>query len=110
MLCEFMVAKEGMISMKTRTYSEFRRLKTFNERFEYLNLQGEVGESTFGFDRYLNQNFYRSREWKQIRDFVIIRNNGCDLGVPGREIFDKIIIHHMKPHIVTGKQIGRAHV
>lgn len=81
----------------TRSYRELENLKTFRERFEYLRLKGFVGESTFGFDRYLNQILYRSPEWKSLRDKIIIRDNGCDLGIPGYEIFDKIIIHHMNP-------------
>lgn len=80
-----------------RTYSELSQLKTFRERYEYLRLNGKVGEETFGFDRYLNQIFYKSNEWKVIRDFVIVRDNGCDLGVEGYEIHGKILIHHMNP-------------
>lgn len=80
-----------------RTYSELITFPTFKERFNYLKLSGLVGESTFGFDRYLNQMFYRSQRWKEIRDFVIIRDNGCDLGVEGYEIHSRIIIHHMNP-------------
>lgn len=80
-----------------RTYSELITIPTFEERFEYLKLDGVVGEETFGFDRYLNQAFYRSEEWRRIRDLVIIRDNGCDLGVPGREIYGRILIHHMNP-------------
>lgn len=83
--------------MRTRTYRELRSLRTFEERFEYLSLKGEVGKATFGFDRYMNQQFYRSTEWKQIRQRVIARDLGLDLGVEGREIYDKIIIHHMNP-------------
>lgn len=78
-------------------------LSTFKERFEYLKLSGRVGEETFGFDRWINQKFYRSAEWKHIRDQVIIRDNGCDLGVEGREIYGKILIHHMNP--ITKKDI-----
>lgn len=81
-----------------RTYSKLITLPTFEERFEYLRLDGVVGEETFGFDRYLNQEFYqRSQEWKRIRDFVIIRDQGCDLGIEGREIYGKILVHHMNP-------------
>lgn len=83
--------------MRTRTYRELRSLRTFEERFEYLSLKGEVGKATFGFDRYMNQQFYRSTEWKQIRQRVIARDLGLDLGVEGHEIYDKIIIHHMNP-------------
>lgn len=80
-----------------RTYSELSRLETFEERFEYLKLNGEVGSSTFGFDRYLNQVFYKSPEWKRVRNEVILRDNGCDLGIEGRDISSHIIIHHMNP-------------
>ena len=83
--------------MRIRTYSELITLRTFNERFDYLVLSGQVGHSTFGPDRYLNQNFYRSREWRRIRNEVIIRDGGCDLGIPGREIYDRIYVHHMNP-------------
>lgn len=84
-------------TMSIRTYSELIALPTFEERFKYLQLNGQVGESTFGFDRYMNQVFYRSQKWKSIRDFVIIRDCGCDLGVEGYDIHGKIIIHHMNP-------------
>lgn len=84
-------------SLKNRTYSELRRLETFDERFDYLSLKGHVGEATFGFDRWINQRFYRSREWQQVRDLVIVRDNGCDLGVPGYEIRARLMIHHMNP-------------
>lgn len=81
-----------------KTYSELITFETFEERYEYLRLYGVVGEETFGFDRYLNQEFYqRSQEWKRIRDLVIIRDQGCDLGIDGREIRGKIIVHHMNP-------------
>ena len=84
-------------TMSIRTYSELITLPTFEERFKYLQLNSQVGESTFGFDRYMNQVFYRSQKWKSIRDFVIIRDCGCDLGVEGYDIHGKIIIHHMNP-------------
>lgn len=80
-----------------RNYSELITLRTFKERFEYLKLDGIVGEETFGFDRYMNQIFYKSREWASVRREVIIRDNGCDLGVDGYEIHGKILIHHMNP-------------
>lgn len=83
--------------MSIKTYSELMRLRTFEERYRYLRLRGSVGADTFGFDRYLNQVFYRSQKWKSIRDFVIIRDNGCDLGVEGYEIHGKILIHHLNP-------------
>ena len=80
-----------------RTYSELITLPTFKERFNYLKLSASVGKETFGFDRYLNQSFYRSQEWKHIRDSVIIRDNGCDLGIEDRPIFGRVLIHHMNP-------------
>jgi hypothetical protein len=80
-----------------RSYSELRRIDSFEERFEYLSLKRGVGEATFGFDRYLNQMFYRSTEWKQVRNRVIVRDLGCDLGIPGYDIHDRILIHHMNP-------------
>lgn len=84
--------------MKIRTYRELSRLQTFNERFEYLKLDGRVGKDTFGFDRIFNQKFYRSKEWRAIRDFVIIRDNGCDLGIDGHEIHGQnVLIHHLNP-------------
>ena len=83
--------------MSIRTYSELITLPTFEERYRYLRLGGRVGEETFGFDRYLNQIFYRSEEWRAIRDEVIIRDGGCDLGMADREIFGKILVHHMNP-------------
>lgn len=89
--------------MSIRTYSELITLPTFEERYEYLRIGGKVGEETFGFDRYLNQAFYKSKEWLAIRDEVIVRDNGCDLGVEGREINGKILIHHMNP--ITVKDI-----
>lgn len=81
-----------------KTYSELSRLRTFKERFDYLRLDGKVGVDTFGFDRIFNQRFYRSSEWKRVRDKVIVRDNGCDLGVEGHEIYgQRIIIHHLNP-------------
>lgn len=86
-----------------RTYSELIQLPTFTERFDYLKLDGQVGVETFGYDRYLNQRFYHSSEWRSIRDYVITRDLGCDLGVEGYEIYGKIYIHHMNP--ITQKDI-----
>ena len=80
-----------------RTYSELRTYKTFIDRYNYLKLRGSVGIETFGYDRYLNQVLYRSRRWIRTRDGIILRDNGCDLGVEGYDIYDKIIIHHMNP-------------
>lgn len=82
---------------KIRTYSELIQLPTYIERFRYLKLAGKVGEDTFGFDRYLNQRFYKSREWLSLRDQLIIRDSGCDLGILDRPINSRIIIHHMNP-------------
>lgn len=83
---------------RIRTYSELSQLQTFEERYEYLKLDGIVGEETFGFDRYLNQQFYqKDPEWKKVRRFVIMRDMGCDLGVEGREIHGRVIVHHMNP-------------
>lgn len=92
--------------MIIRTYSEMRQLDTFRERFEYLKLNGQVGKDTFGFDRIFNQNFYRSKEWKRVRNQVILRDNGCDLGCPDREIQGRIMIHHMNP--ISVKDISEA--
>lgn len=83
--------------MIIRTYSELITLPTFEERFDYLKLDGVVGKETFGFDRVFNQRFYKSQEWLRVRDFVIVRDNGCDLGVEGHEIYERILIHHMNP-------------
>lgn len=91
--------------MSIKTYSELIRLPTFEERFRYLSLDGRIGRETFGFDRYLNQIFYRSQKWKSIRNQVIIRDNGCDLGVEGHEIFSRVLIHHMNP--ITLQDIER---
>jgi hypothetical protein len=82
---------------RNRSYSELSRLQTFEERFEYLKLEGGIGRATFGFDRYINQQFYTSREWQDIRHEVIVRDDGCDLGVPGYEIHVNLLIHHMNP-------------
>lgn len=93
--CETM--EDKVIQMSIRTYSELITLPTFEERFRYLQLGGKVGEDTFGHDRYLNQMFYTSDEWRRIRRDVIVRDNGCDLGIQDREIHGLIIIHHMNP-------------
>lgn len=82
---------------KIRTYSELLTLKTHKERYEYLKLNGVVGEETFGFDRYVNQKFYHSSYWKNIRNKIIVRDNGCDLGIDGMQINGPITIHHMNP-------------
>lgn len=88
-----------MMSMMTmiRTYSDLLKLKTFKDRFEYLNLSGNVGNSTFGYDRYLNQRLYKSSSWQKVRDKVIIRDDGLDLACAEKPIFGRIVIHHMNP-------------
>lgn len=91
-----------------RSYSELKNLDTFEDRYEYLRLKGEVGMSTFGFDRYINQRFYTSHEWKSARRHVILRDGGCDLGIYGYEIHGDLLIHHMNPvvleDIIHGEQ------
>ena len=102
-LCGTIVVKVIRVSIKC--YSELIRLPTFEERFRYLRLNSSVGKETFGFDRYMNQVFYRSQKWKSTRDYVIIRDNGNDLGVEGYEIHGRVLIHHMNP--ITIKDIER---
>ena len=92
--------------MMIRTYSELRRRHTFLERYKYLALKGSVGIPTFGFDRWMNQLFYTSYEWKQVRHHVIARDNGCDLGIDGHEINDRLYIHHMNPIRVEDLERG----
>lgn len=96
MPCVSIVVTEVRMTM-IRTYSELSKLRTLEERFRYLKLKGQVGASTFGFDRYLNQNFYKSKEWKDIRNQIIVRDLGCELGLEDYEINGRIIIHHMNP-------------
>ena len=91
--------------MNIRTYSELITFSTFEERYKYLRLGGKIGEETFGFDRYLNQSFYKTKEWMSIRDSVIIRDCGCDLAIADREIYGRILIHHMNP--ITKEDILR---
>lgn len=93
-----------MKKMIIRTYSELITLPTFEDRYRYLQLNGEVGKDTFGFDRYINQQFYRSKEWQRIRDEVIIRDNAYDLGMEGYEIHGRIYVHHMNPIMVRDIQ------
>lgn len=87
--------------MKIRTYSELSQVRGFVERYEYLRIGGTVGFDTFGFDRHINQSFYRSREWRSVRNEVIVRDNGCDLGVVGREIPAEALVHHINPLTVA---------
>lgn len=83
--------------MRLKSYSDLNRLETFEERYQYLALKGVTGRSTFGFDRHINQKFYTSREWRQLRHYVIDRDKGADLGVVGYEIHGQLLIHHMNP-------------
>jgi hypothetical protein len=83
--------------MMIRTYSELIQRDTFEDRFNYLKLGGSVGHSTFGFDRHINQSFYKSQAWKSVRNYVITRDLGCDLGVEGFEIFTGLLVHHINP-------------
>ena len=87
-----------------RTYRDLIALPTFEERFRYLKLNGTIGEDTFGFDRYINQQFYNSQEWRKLRDEIIVRDNGCDLGLTGYDIRGRILIHHMNPVTVRDIQ------
>lgn len=82
---------------RIKSYSELCSLETFEDRFNYLKLHGHVGLDTFGYDRYMNQDFYRSTEWKQVRSYIIARDSGCDLGIPDNQIFGSIYIHHINP-------------
>lgn len=86
-----------MTTTKTRSYSELKQIDTFEDRFRYLKLGGGVGVATFGYDRWLNQQFYTSRAWKLAREFVIVRDEGCDLGIEGYEIHKQLYVHHMNP-------------
>lgn len=96
-----------MNNQRIRTYSELILLPTFEERYEYLKLSGRLGASTFGFDRYLNQAFYNSIEWKRFRNEIIIRDGACDLGVPGYDIVNGIRIHHLNPLTLADFEEGR---
>lgn len=97
--------------MKTiRQYSVLKRFNTLEERYEYLKLTGVVGKKTFGWDRYFNQRFYHSMEWKRVRDLVILRDEGCDLGIPGFEIHDKLLIHHMNPIWIEDLRSGNPEI
>lgn len=89
-----------------RSYRELSRLETFEERYQYLRLDGDVGALTFGNERLYNQRFYRSREWKLARSHVIARDLGCDLGIDDREIYSRVIIHHMNPMTPTSVARG----
>lgn len=97
--------ESGCETMRHRCYSELRRLETFEERFDYLQMVGQVGDPTFGYDRWANQQFYASPQWQHVRNEVILRDNGCDLGVPGYEVHYGLLVHHMNP--MTMDDIGR---
>ena len=101
--------KNRTISM-IRCYSELRRLETFEERYDYLALKGDVGRSTFGFDRYLNQRFYKSAQWRRVRSVIITRDLSCDLGVAGFEIHKELYIHHMNPMVISDIVNGESSV
>lgn len=90
-----------------RTYTELCKLRTFEDRYQYLRLNGVVGESTFGFDRYLNQLLYVSGKWRSTRDKIIIRDNGCDLGITDREIYSRILVHHINPITIEDIELER---
>lgn len=108
MLCERIADRIPSASQmsKIRTYRELRRLDTFEERYRYLKLEGVLGAQTFGFDRWANQQFYRSHEWKVVRDQVIVRDNGCDLGIEGFEIHSNLMVHHMNPITMNDLEKG----
>ena len=91
----------------TKNYTDLSRLRTFEERYKYLRLRGNVGRETFGFDRYINQKFYASRQWRHVRNYVIDRDMGCDLGIQGHEIFARLLIHHMEP--ITADEVAQGH-
>lgn len=90
----------------SRTYNELQHLQTFDERFEYLTLRGRVGSITFGHERFLNQSFYTSKEWRNIRQAVIVRDEGRDLGLIGHEIYDRPIVHHINPLTIEDIESG----
>lgn len=96
--------------MKIRTYTELASFESFEDRYDYLKIGGSVGAETFGYDRVFNQQFYRSAEWRSIRDLVIVRDGGCDLGVAGREIYSKILIHHMNPMTMDDLRHGNSDI
>ena len=95
------------MTTKIRTYSELSQIACFEDRYRYLALRGQVGDATFGFDRYINQRFYGSTQWRQIRNHIIARDLGCDLGIEGYEIHSRLIIHHMNP--MTAVDITEGH-
>lgn len=96
--------------MTIRSYSELSQLDSFKERFRYLALRGGVGDTTFGFDRWMNQLFYTSAQWRHIRHHVIARDNGCDLGIEGYEIHSRLVIHHLNPLTVADLKHGNEEI
>lgn len=98
------------MTSRIKTYSELRRFDSLEDRFDYLSLKGKVGEATFGFDRYMNQMFYTSREWRQVRHRVIVRDQGCDLGIDGYEIHKGLVIHHLNPMTVGDIRDGNPEI
>lgn len=108
MQCDPIVVKGDLTKMKNiRTYRELKKLRTFEERYQYLQVRSVVGQDTFGYDRYLNQLFYTTRRWRKTRDGIIIRDNGCDLGIEGYEIYGKIVIHHLNPITIDDIELDR---
>lgn len=95
------------VTIMSKSYMELCRLLTFEDRFDYLKIGGVVGRATFGFERYLNQSLYRSTEWKQLRNDIIVRDNGCDLGIEDREIYHRVLIHHINPITIEDVEEGR---
>lgn len=106
MPCGHIQEGSRMSTTRIRRYSELAKFTTFEERFAYLKLDASVGVPTFGYDRYINQQFYRSQEWHRVRNHVILRDNGCDLGMAGYEISHRILIHHINP-VARGDVLGR---
>lgn len=104
------IVVEGALKMMNRCYKELRKLKTFEERYQYLKIGGKVGEATFGFDRYINQLLYTSQRWKKTRDKVIIRDGACDLGIEDRAIHGILFVHHMNPITIEDIEQERDHI
>jgi hypothetical protein len=98
------------MSQIIKTYSDLIGLNSLEERFRYLALRGKVGETTFGFDRWMNQQFYRSNEWRSVRKHIIVRDNGCDLGIEGYEIHTGLTIHHLNPMTVADLRDGNPEI
>lgn len=96
--------------MKIRTYTELSSLRTFEERFRYLQLKGQIGVATFGFDRFFNQRFYTSQSWRTVRNYVIVRDQSCDLGIDGRDIYGYVRVHHMNPISIEDLECGNADI